>query len=269
MINSSAFKTLVTLSLLSAGLWTSVAILGCSGGTIDPGTTDDYLIVGALVIDRNMTTDATQAIVWLAMDSVIVTSAQIKFGSSDLTLDSTTFPGDSLYLFQSNSTSAFPPGGHLLQVVDNTRLDRNITTIVINNSTITNVIPTNRMIQGNSAVSLEWNAIENVDSYVMAAVKENLVYSGVGFSLFSTTGNSGTIPPDAFLSSDGFTPDTGLYRLYVYGISDSPDSALASGVLPVPLPAQLQNNINNTNLKGRFGVVVVTLFDTVRVVQQQ
>ena len=78
----------------------------------------------------------------------------------------------------------------------------------------------------------------------------------------------GTIPSDAFVLTDGINPDTGLYNLYVYAISGSPDSALTSTLLPAPMSQELSNNIAATSISGRFGVVVISRTDTVRVAIQ-
>jgi hypothetical protein len=134
---------------------------------------------------------------------------------------------------------------------------------------ITSVAPFNRLIQGNGSATIEWGGKSGYTSFAVAVVKSDSAYIGKGWSSYSQTFvTASTIPPDAFLGSDGSTPVPGLYNLYVYGIVGSPDSAIASQLLPVDLPTQLNDNIDQHLFKGHFGVVSIALMDTIRVVQQ-
>ena len=101
----------------------------------------------------------------------------------------------------------------------------------------------------------------------MATVKADSAYTGDGYSLVAV-GSNRTIPPEAFLRPGSSEPDTGLYYLYVYAVTGTPDSAAASALLPVPFPLDADDNIVTPNIAGTFGTVVVTMKDTIRVVTE-
>jgi len=130
----------------------------------------------------------------------------------------------------------------------------------------TSVTPGTRIIQGTGTASFVWTPSVNTEGYVIAAVKADSAYKGQGFSLIPATGaTQGTIPADAFVLPVTSDPDTGLYNLYVYSISGSPDSAMTRMLLPTPLPKQYADNIADGKFTGHFGSIEVSLLDTVRV----
>jgi hypothetical protein len=261
-----------TLTTIGRSVLSILALLGltwqlnCGGGVVNTRLPNDFSLAAVVVSDAN--TNQTVDLAHLSQNGAYLTDGKIFYGSDTLIYSDTLYGADSLYAATFSTAARYAPGGYLLKVSHGTQLDRSFSSTMIGPTTITNVVPTNHLLQGNGQVSMEWLGVSNVEAWVMAAVKADSAYTGRGYSEFSTTANNGTIPPDAFLSADGFTPDTGLYNLYVYGVTGAPDTSLANRVLPVPLPDQLPDNISQREIAGHFGVVVVALYDTIRVVQQ-
>ncbi len=121
-------------------------------------------------------------------------------------------------------------------------------------------------------VTLTWFGAAGSEGYVIAAVKKDLAYTGRGYSRYveAVEGTSATFHDSAFLDFSQIQPDidTGLYYLYVYSFTGSPDSALAESHLPVPFPSQLDDNIDRRDFEGRMGTIVVTPYDSMFVVAE-
>ncbi|HUV29778.1 MAG TPA: hypothetical protein VMY05_01615 [Acidobacteriota bacterium] len=253
--------TLVALALLTAA----------SGCNDSPVKTDEetYGISGALVVDPNLASNpiskSLKVVVRLERGEHIVTTGQVSLAGRTLPFEACEQCLDSAYWLMTDSPYVFTDSLLPLEVQDGTELAYATTVNVADSFTITNVVPTNRLIQGNDQASLEWSTSNRAEVFVIAAVLSDSVYTGYGFSKYA---DDQTIPPEAFALSGGVEPDTGLYNLYVYALTGTPDSSLTSGLLPVPLPDQRPDNISLPELSGKFGTIVVTLFDTLRVAQQ-
>jgi hypothetical protein len=158
-----------------------------------------------------------------------------------------------------------------LGIMDPNLFDETLTVALPADFQITEVVPANHQIEGNGSASVSWTGSARADGYVVAAVKADRAYSGLGYSNYSLTGvTAATIPPDAFLPPDGGgAPDTGLYNLYVYALTGTPDSSLSHLLLPTPLPSQLTDGDLAETVRGTWGTVVLAAKDTVRVVAIQ
>jgi len=252
--------------LLLLGAVAVIGSLGCNEGPVNPPATDTYTIQGALVLDegRSMATAAAT----IGRDSSPLQTADLTVGDAVLTFGDITFPIDSVYSYRADSLTDFPAGSHDLVLVDSSLLVDSLLVTAPDTFSMTIALPANRIILGTGNATLDWTGAAGTETYVLATVKADQTYSGLGYSTYSLTGTGGTIPGDAFLIPGTPNPDTGLYNCYVYAVWGSPDSALCNPFLPVPLPAQQSDNIGEPDLTGHFGAIMVSLADTVRVVVQ-
>ncbi len=247
-------------------------LLGCLVG-IGPGCNDDminsrfwenYRFEGVLVQDMN--SDSVIIAAALRRQDTTVTDAEVRFDDAELIFNAAAFVLDSVYSYCDDSLTVFAAGEHWVAITNDRSFGDSVLNSVPDTFSISNVVPSNHQLQGAEVVSLEWDISANAERYVVAAVKAGSAYTGQGYSApVASLINAGTIEQDAFISSQTGEPDTGLYNVYVYALNGSPDSALADQLLPVPLPSQLDDNIEHLRLSGDFGSVCVTRADTVRV----
>jgi hypothetical protein len=222
---------------------------------IDPNLMNvDFTVKAAVFLDENENVDTTSTVTWADRQMVLVES----------------FRGlDSVHALISDSTFEYPNSIEPYLIVDQGLEVLNTAFPVADSFSIVSVVPANHQITGNGSLSLVWTGSRQAEAFVMATVKADEAYTGEGYSLYAAGGNQ-TIPPEAFLKPGSDVPDTGLYNVYVYATTGSPDSVAASALLPVPLPSPVgdPDNIVTKTIAGSFGTVVVTLKDTVRVVTE-
>lgn len=239
-------------------------MIGCDGSSdiINPPTDNEYTVAGVLVQDLNLGfngTDYNFAALTFTKNSSDYDSIEVALGSSLLAQRLVSSISDSVYSFTNSPRSYMDSGNYTVTLVDGSDFSGTFSLILPDTVRINSYNPdsTTTYTASNSGVVVEWTSSQNGDGYVVACVKASNAYSKSGYSSFVTTlATSDNIPHDAFL--DQFDQlDTGLYYIYVYSYTGAPDSAYSAGLLPVPLPAQLSNNISQTNLTGHIGSVVV------------
>lgn len=226
-----------------------------------PGDTFWYGFAGVLVKDFNV--DMTHIVATLTRNDSSLTGAEIRFDG-----DSLAYIADSTYL-----RAVFPAGAYQadtfdIEIRDSSLFHDTVIVVLAADFAIDSVIPPTRLKTSSDHVSLGWSGSSDAEGYVIAAVKRYSSYTGAGYSQYVTSqATSETFPNDVFiLPSD--EPDTGWHYLYVYSYIGSPDSALSAAFLPVPMPGQLADNIDENSLEGRFGTIVVAVFDSIKVVVQ-
>ena len=257
---------IISLVLLALGL---VAGFGCNGvlTDIEPGSTFTYNLTGALIQDPNI--DSARVIVKLKRDGVDYVIAKMNFGGDILLFSPLMYGFDSVFSHSASRTPGYSATQMNLIMDDSPFLTDTAVLAVVGSFSIDSesVVPFNRLITGIGSVSFDWIGSANADGYVMVAVKADSAYKGQGYSSVPDVNLlSGTIPADAFVLPVTSDPDTGLYNLYVYSISGSPDSAMTALLLPTPLPTQYADNIADGKFTGHFGSIEVSLLDTIRVV---
>lgn len=247
-----------------AFLLIAAMMAGCdSSGTGQVNSLSDYSLRGVAVIDPNV--DSTRISAIGSRNDTLLSSVVIVLGGDTLVYDDTLYAVDSSWRFADDTARHYLPGTYVIGFDDNS-FERSFPQAIPDTFGITSLTPANRRIVGSEPAQIEWTAKAGYTSFVVAVIKKDSAFVGKGWSIYSQNfANAANVPPDAFLGSNGIDPDTGLYNFYVYGIVGSPDSALASALLPVSLPSQLADNISQQRLGGRFGVVVVSLLDTIRV----
>lgn len=261
-MHTSNFRYLLSLALVLLAL-----LAGCNGRSVDNQPPANYRVEGGLV--QNMNADSVFAVATFNRNDSNLVSASVQLGADSLKYNDPLAAVSSTYFFGLNSAGRYAGDEPELRLKDAARFSDTLAASAVDTFTITNFVPPTHIVQGNEQVSLEWTASLNTEAYVLVAVKSGEEYTGVGYSLYAPlSAVAGTIPPDAFLIDGSTEPDTGLYNIYVYALSGSPDSALTAPLLPVPLPNQLSDNISATDLTGRFGSIMVAIKDTVRVSQQ-
>jgi len=244
-----------------------VLLAGCNSASVDTDITGDYRVEGGLV--QNINADSVFAVAVFSRNDSNLIAASVFINDDSLKYNDPLAAVSSAYFAGLDSLRKFAGGQPELRLKDATRFSDTIAGPAADTFSIISFVPPNHLIQGNGQVSLEWGASANAEAYVLAAVKASEAYTGEGYSLYAPlAATGGTIPPDAFILAGTTEADTGLYNVYVYALTGSPDSALTAPLLPVPLPDQLSDNISVVNLAGRFGSVMVALRDTVRVSQQ-
>ncbi|MEW6050429.1 MAG: hypothetical protein AB1644_05125 [Candidatus Zixiibacteriota bacterium] len=255
---------------ISLGGVISTALLllwSCNTPPTGKGTDQQYAVGGSLVI--NLDHDSTVTAVQFLRDLAVAKNADIRLGTRTLAFNNQAYPLDSVYSRMVDSVTDYSVGTRYLRVADSTVFVDSAITTSPGTLSILTVTPANRLIQGNGQASLTWTTSSGAQGYVLAAVQKKDAYSGPAYSAYNTSmATAGTFPPDAFSLSVGDAPDTGWYYLYVYSYTGSPNKSLADLSLPAPLPTQLANNINHTELAGSFGTVVVSAHDSVHVVFQ-
>ncbi len=236
---------------------------GCDGypSKHKPEEIFSYRFEGVLVKDLN--TDFTSVVATLTREDSILPEAEIRFDGDSLAFT------DSAFWRAVLPAGDYPAGSYDIEIRDSSFFHDTLTTILASDFAIDTVWPEWRYILPFQEVKLEWHGSANTDGYIMAAVKMELAYTGVGFSeyVLAEQGTSGTFDPNAFALPGGTDnePDPGWYYLYVYSYVGSPDSVLSATLLPVPMPSQLADNISVRDLDGRFGTIVVTQFDSMLV----
>ncbi len=258
------------ISIIAAILALSLTVSwGCNGVLTDtePGSTFNYNLTGALVQDPNR--DSSIVIVKLKRDDADYVIAKLNFGGDMLLFSPLIYGFDSVFSSSKSRTSGYSATQMNLIMDDSPFLTDTAITAVVAAFSIKSetVVPFSRLITGIGTASFDWFVSANAEGYVIAAVKADSAYKGQGYSSVPEINLlSGTIPADAFVLPVSSDPDTGLYNLYVYSISGSPDSAMTALLLPTPLPTQYADNIADGKFTGHFGSIEVSLLDTVRVV---
>lgn len=250
------------LLLLAAAIW-----WGCNSAPTSTTFPAEYRIDGTAIIDLNV--DSTRIVFLAAKNDTVTATATMSLNGTPLQFTVAGYGLDSIFTQITGSAFTYPRGSYLFVFANGGDFVDTFLFTIPDSLTDSVVSPGNRLILGNGSASLDWSVAFDADGYVMAAVKQDSAYAGTGFSTTSgIVGTEGTIPPDAFLSDDGFAPDTGLYNIYVYAYRGRPDSVLTSLLLPVPLPFQSADNIATNQVAGRVGSVIVAKMDTVRVALQ-
>ena len=246
-----------------------LALAGCdsSGGT-QPGQIAQYGISGTLV--GNPGQSHSQIAVSLLRDNSILPTGIIAFGTDTLEFADTTQFEDSIYYFDTAYAFRWAGNTATVRVRDLDGINTSFAAVVPAVFSITSLIPGNGQWRATDGpVQLVWSGSFGADGYILAAVKHQSAYTGAGYSayadLLTTAGN---IPPEAFYINGGVDLDTGLYNIYVYAYAGSPDKVFSDEMLPVPIPTQLADNIDQRDLDGHFGAFTLAAFDTIRVVQQ-
>jgi hypothetical protein len=254
--------------LLLLGIFALALILGCNGNPTEPNVVPTYSIRGALVVDPNL--DSNQIMIGLTRDDSVLTGAAVFFNGHQIPFSATSALIDSVYYFQEDSVFAYVDKHIDLRFTDPSRYADTFHVAVADTFSILTVDPFNHLLLGIHNCTINWSGANLAETYVMAAVKANHAYQGEGYSAYPISNiTGGTIPPSAFAYPISDQPDTGLYNIYVYAITGSPDSAFTEYMLPVPLPDQLGKNITGKDIEGSFGTVTVVYYDTVRVAIMQ
>ena len=253
-------KKLVPMALFLA----AAVLAGCNSAPTDNLRTADYTTQGVLVQEMNV--NHAFAAVRFQRNDTTITNAAIHLAGVPMAFFPSYQEIDSAYQALISPAASHAGDQAYFRTADGSRFKDSVLVAIVDTFSITdNISPSNHQLVGAGQVSLEWTACPNVQGYILASVKTNLAYTGVGYSALAPGANAGTIPPEAFIDPISSQPDTGLYNIYVYAYSGAPDSALAGKFLPVPMPMQVANNVAHSSLTGRFGTVTVTVRDTIRV----
>ena len=236
----------------------------CDDDLLNSGTTNTFHLQGLVVVDQNLSQRTISANLWrndtLFSEALILADDNVVWYTQPNTMD------DSAY-YRADTTSAWLLADNLPLSIIDSNVTHSTNAIVPDTFSILTLSPPNHRVSGLSdPVTLSWSGSAGTESYILAAVKTSSAYTGVGYAIpVATLSTGGTIPPDAFQLAGSPSPDTGLYNIYVYAMTGTPDSVLASELLPTPIPVQLAANINEVRFSGWMGSVRVVYRDTVRV----
>jgi hypothetical protein len=264
-----AYRNIISPAVLFiAFLAAGTAFWGCHGAGTGALDKDTYRVDGTLILDRNP--DSSLVVVSLERNDSTLTNGTVRFAGNPLGFFATVLPVDSVYFLRLKPAALWADDEQYLYIADGSSYRDSAVFSVPDTFSITqNFSPPNHLVRGGEQVAFEWTPAANAAGYVIATVKQSKAYQGKGYSAYAATGvTAATIPPDAFINDTSLTLDTGLYNIYVYAFAGSPDSALCIPYLPVPFPAQLDDNVAIKNAVGRFGAISVIRHDTVRVAEQ-
>lgn len=258
--NSPKFRLPAILAILSL-----LGLFACNGDLLNSLQNKDYRIQGLVVVDQNSASRTVTAKIW---------REDTLFSDADLMADTLVVPylapfsgGDGAYYRHDTESNLLKRDNLEITLTDSTN-SYDFMVIVPDSFSILSLQPFTHIVGGLSDnVTLSWSGSAGTEGYILAAVKADSAYRGKGYvAAVSTNATGGTIPPDAFALPSGIQADTGLYNVYVYALTGSPDSALASSILPTPIPEQFADVYNETHFSGWFGAIRVVYRDTVRVV---
>lgn len=253
--------------LTLSGLSIIVAIIvffGCGGDStpVGPDISDnEYHFIGSLIKDLNL--------------DVFVTVADMKRNDTSMTDADIVVADDSLiyngsyYIRTIDSSNHLASGIRSYIVGDSDLYSDTITVVLPANLTITSILPLVK--DPSDQVSVQWTGSIDASGYIIATVKRDSAYTGLGYSQYVTSlVTSITIENEAFTVNNLSGGDTnpGTYDIFVYAYWGVSDSILTSALLPVPLPGQLTENIDKQNISGSVGAVVVSQADSVVVVAE-
>ena len=257
----------LVLAILAVSTMALVIFAGCNGssGTGNIPKDNQYRLTGVLVNDLN--SDMTHASVRFTRNDSNLTDGTVIVDGDTLTVTGGVYKHSKNHPNTTTSTLVD------YEAKDSSLFDESVASIVPADFSIdySATVPGTRQKFANDRVRLNWFGAAGTSGYIIAAAKRTEVYTGAGFSQYVTSGaTSETFNDSAFtkFTLQGEEPDTGWYYIYVYAYSGSPDSALSSTILPVPLPSQLGDNIDEKNFNGRVGSVVVTEYDSMRVIAE-
>lgn len=257
-------NTGILLILALAAVPVLLELPGCdSAKLVRPRIDNMYTIEGALIKEPNR--NASIAVVRLEQDSVTAEAAEVIVANDTLAIDAVSFP-ESAYVAELGPADSLLAGNARVVVRDGSTFLDSLFSRVPGNFSITAVSP--QLVGPGDNVTVQWTGSPNSEGYVVAAVKQDSIFQGVGWSQFvDFNATQATINDSAFIRTtfQGAEPNPGIYYIYVYAFTGSPDSALSARSLPVPFPAQLEDNIETRELNGHIGSVVVSRFGTVEV----
>ena len=236
----------------------------CDGDLLNSGTSNTFHLQGIVVVDQNLNQRTIAVNLWrndsLYSEALILADSHVVWYTNPTVWD------DSAYYRADTALTRLLGDSLQLSIIDSN--NSHATNVIVPDTfTILTLSPPNHRVSGLSdPVTLSWSGSSSSEGYILAAVKSDTAYTGTGYaSAVATLSTGGTIPPEAFQLNGTPSPDTGLYNIYVYAVTGAPDSALASELLPTPIPIQLAGNINEVRFSGWIGSVRVVYRDTVRV----
>ena len=225
-----------------------------------PPETFAYRFEGTAIKDMDL--DFMYVAATLLRDDSSRPEADIRFGG-----DSLAYIEDSTFFRAVLPSGDYPAGDYEIEIKDSTLFSDTLMSHLPGNFAITWVFPDTRD-KGARTVRLQWSPSAGTEGYVIAAVKRDLAYTGTGFSQYVPFQSTLEAFPDSAFAATGTEADSGWYYLYVYSFTASADSGLSEGLVPVPMPSQLPDNIAVADLQGHFGCVVVTTRDSMHVAFQ-
>lgn len=253
------------LTLLGAAILLAMCGLpGCGGDStpIGPGDSDnEYHLISSLIKDLNL--DIIVMSADLRRNDTIVTDAVIS------ALNDTLIYNGSYYTRTINSAGHLGSGTLANIFRDSVLFSDTIVSIIPANLAITSVLPPVK--DPSDQVNVQWTGASFVEGYIIATVKRDSSYMKMGYSQFVTSqATSATIQNEAFTINNYSGGDTspGIYDIFVYAYWGVSDSILTSSLLPVPLPWQLAENIDEKKLTGSIGTIVVSQAGSVEVIAE-
>ncbi|MEA2030941.1 MAG: hypothetical protein U9N55_05020 [candidate division Zixibacteria bacterium] len=254
-------RNIFIFSIATIAIVAIVFLFGCNGPVSNFDEEYEYQFNGLIVKDYDHDTACVST--RFSRNDTLVIGAIIAIDS-----DTLAFP-DSTYYYYISPADSLSSGSHDILVKDSSRFNDTLEFTVPGSFSISSVLPS---VKGPSdIVSVSWTGAANADGYIIAAVKQDSTYMGLGYSQWVTSQTTSTsINDSAFTITtiQGTEPNPGIYSIYVYAYNGVLDSTLLSTLLPTPIPNQLEDNITKKNFNGTIGSIVTTLPNTVNVLAQ-
>ena len=233
-----------------------LVVAGCNSSGKPTQSSQYSLAIGA-ALSANADLANTQARVSLAQSGQTTAAGPII-------LNTDTLPGSSgVYARLYGTTNGFVGATHALKFYDGTNLVSQVSMALPGTPSISVVNPANRIYTGGQNVTINITMLgSGATGHVLAAVKANLVYSGIGYVTAPIGSSSGIIPPDAFRVDGTGALDTGKYYIYAYAYTGEPGVTGLTN-LPTAMPSSFfDQNLSTATTSGNYGGMVVSRRDS-------
>jgi len=241
-----------------------VLLPGCDGNStpIDPGPGEQIIRFNGVLL-KDLGLNASSILANINRNDTNVINGHVVVGEDTITHNGT------LYYFSVGPSGDLPGGDTEFDIFDGVSYTDILPATVPGDLSITSVLP--QVKDPSDQVTVDWTPAGDASGYVIAAVKRDSAYLGIGYSQYVTSlSTSVSINDSAFTipNIQGGVTNPGIYYIYVYAYWGILDSVLTSSVLPVPIPGQLDDNIDEKKLSGTVGAVVVSRFGSVEVIAE-
>lgn len=238
---------------LALGLLT---VVGCNSSGKPTQSSQYSLAIGAS-LSANVDLASTQARVSLAQSGRTTAAGPV-------TLNADTLIGSSgVYARLYGTTTGFVGSTHALKFYDGTSLVSQVSMALPGTPSISVVNPANRIYTGGQNVTINFTMLgSGATGHVVAAVKADQAYTGIGYVTAPIGSSSGIIPPDAFRVGGTGALDTGKYYIYAYAFTGEPGVTGLTN-LPTAMPTSFfDQNLSTATTSGNYGGIVVSRRDS-------
>lgn len=244
-------------AIIMAGL---LFFTACDENIISDGINGDYYVEITVIKDVDL--DSAAVFVTITKDGSLLETALVNFDIYPLIYDNV----NDVYMRAFSGSATFGSGVYACVIADGTDFNDTAFVTIPQTVSITDIaLPEDRVNPAGDDVQIQWSQSLLSDEYVFAVNHVDSIYNTDGYSAFSPDGNpQATVPRDAFRPGGILDPVLGWYYVYVCSITGTPKDA---SYLPTDFPEGLDNNIDQNNFTGSYGVIVISERDSINVTE--